>query len=170
MCMLHWDFSMFPKNMLRTCFNANASHHTSMIIPWPAINVGKLISWISLLCVQALPGRYGFIAQLNEGRATKKRPTEFSADLVMQAFDDNKFNFTKISQKEVLFQFEPSTRPRTQYQEDAKVSGNPHLVLINVSPIEYGHVLLVPRILDKLPQQVCCFAWTENAFDSRYCW
>lgn len=29
---------------------------------------------------------------------------------------------------------------------------SPNLVLINVSPIEYGHVLLVPRVMDDLPQ------------------
>lgn len=29
---------------------------------------------------QVLPGRWGFISQLNEGRATKKRPTEFRVD------------------------------------------------------------------------------------------
>lgn len=29
-----------------------------------------------------IPGLYGFVAQLNEGRATKKRPTEFRVDQV----------------------------------------------------------------------------------------
>lgn len=29
-----------------------------------------------------VPGAYGFIAQLNEGRASKKRPTEFRVDQV----------------------------------------------------------------------------------------
>lgn len=29
-----------------------------------------------------VPGEYGFIAQLNEGRASKKRPTEFRVDQV----------------------------------------------------------------------------------------
>ena len=33
-------------------------------------------------------------------------------------------------------------------------AGSPNLVFINVSPIEYGHVLLVPRVLSKLNQQV----------------
>ena len=36
----------------------------------------------------------------------------------------------------------------------APAGASPHLVLINVSPIEYGHVLLVPRALDCLPQLV----------------
>ena len=31
---------------------------------------------------KAVPGVYGFVAQLNEGRASKKRPTEFRVDQV----------------------------------------------------------------------------------------
>ena len=31
---------------------------------------------------QLVPGSYGFIAQCNEGRASKKRPTEFRVDQV----------------------------------------------------------------------------------------
>lgn len=31
---------------------------------------------------KVLPGPYGFVAQLNEGRASKKRPTEFRIDQV----------------------------------------------------------------------------------------
>ena len=36
---------------------------------------------------KVVPGPFGFVAQFNEGRATKKRPTEFSVDKVNQAFD-----------------------------------------------------------------------------------
>ena len=36
---------------------------------------------------KVVPGGYGFVAQFNEGRATKKRPTEFAVDEVVQAFD-----------------------------------------------------------------------------------
>merc|ERR1711924_552869 len=31
---------------------------------------------------------------------------------------------------------------------------SPHLVFINVSPIEYGHLLLVPSVTESLPQVV----------------
>lgn len=41
---------------------------------------GRLCFW-----EQVLDGVYGFVAQLNEGRATKKRPTEYSIDKVVQA-------------------------------------------------------------------------------------
>jgi hypothetical protein len=43
-----------------------------------------------------VPGLYGFVAQLNEGRYSKKRPTEFRVDQVVQPFDPAKFNFTKV--------------------------------------------------------------------------
>ncbi|CAA3015343.1 GDP-L-galactose phosphorylase 1-like [Olea europaea subsp. europaea] len=106
---------------------------------------------------KVIPGRYGFIAQLNEGRHLKKRATEFRIDQVLQPFDDNKFNFTKVGQEEVLFRFEPSKDNEMHYFPSSAVdgsSGAPNVVAINVSPIEYGHVLLIPRVLDCFPQKI----------------
>ncbi|KAJ0976861.1 hypothetical protein J5N97_012335 [Dioscorea zingiberensis] len=105
---------------------------------------------------KVIPGEHGFIAQLNEGRHLKKRPTEFRVDRVLQSFDPNKFNFTKVGQEEVLFRFEASGDAKTQYFERAFVDKNnsPSVLAINVSPIEYGHVLLIPRVLDRLPQRI----------------
>ncbi|KAL2523726.1 GDP-L-galactose phosphorylase 1 [Abeliophyllum distichum] len=105
---------------------------------------------------KVIPGEYGFIAQLNEGRHLKKRPTEFQVDKVLQPFDENKFNFTKVGQEEVLFQFEPSNDNEVQFLPSAPidVENSPSVVAINVSPIEYGHVLLIPRILECLPQRI----------------
>ncbi|XP_009127029.1 GDP-L-galactose phosphorylase 2 [Brassica rapa] len=95
---------------------------------------------------KVIPGKYGFIAQLNEGRHLKKRPTEFRVDKVLQPFDANKFNFTKVCREELLFQFEADM--------PLDVDNSPNVVAINVSPIEYGHVLLIPRVLDCLPQRI----------------
>ncbi|KAK8643973.1 hypothetical protein V6N13_013250 [Hibiscus sabdariffa] len=105
---------------------------------------------------KVIPGEYGFIAQLNEGRHLKKRPTEFRVDTVLQPFDDNKFNFTKVGQEEVLFQFEASEDGEVQFFPNAPidVENSPSVVAINVSPIEYGHVLLIPRIFECLPQRI----------------
>eukprot|EP00892_Ulva_mutabilis_P008241 jgi/Ulvmu1/578/UM001_0586.1 len=99
-------------------------------------------------------GVYGFVAQLNEGRASKKRATEFCVDKVVQPFDGGKFNFQKASMKEVLFQFTTGAVSHTHYHSQACCTSSPNLVLINVSPIEYGHVLLVPRVNDCIPQIV----------------
>ncbi|KAJ1389546.1 GDP-L-galactose phosphorylase [Sesbania bispinosa] len=105
---------------------------------------------------KVIPGEYGFIAQLNEGRHLKKRPTEFQVDKVLQPFDENKFNFTKVGQEEVLFQFEASDDGEVQFFPNAPidVDNSPSFVAINVSPIEYGHVLLIPRIFECLPQRI----------------
>ncbi|XP_071696510.1 GDP-L-galactose phosphorylase 2-like [Rutidosis leptorrhynchoides] len=105
---------------------------------------------------KVIPGEHGFIAQLNEGRHLKKRPTEFQVDKVLQPFDDNKFNFTKVGQEEVLFQFEASEDDEVHFYPNAPVNvdKSPSVVAINVSPIEYGHVLLIPRILERLPQRI----------------
>ncbi|KAJ4961505.1 hypothetical protein NE237_021415 [Protea cynaroides] len=107
---------------------------------------------------KVIPGEYGFIAQLNEGRHLKKRPTEFRVDRVLQQFDENKFNFTKVGQEEVLFRFEPNDDGKNLYVPNASVSDgdsqSPSVVAINVSPIEYGHVLLIPHVLDCLPQRI----------------
>ncbi|KAL8505518.1 hypothetical protein ACS0TY_016677 [Phlomoides rotata] len=105
---------------------------------------------------KVISGKYGFIAQLNEGRHLKKRPTEFRVDKVLQPFDESKFNFTKVGQEEVLFQFEASEDDEVHFYPNAPidVDNSPSVVAINVSPIEYGHVLLIPRILERLPQRI----------------
>lgn len=105
---------------------------------------------------KVIPGDHGFIAQLNEGRHLKKRPTEFRVDRVLQAFDPAKFNFTKVGQEEVLFRFEAAGGDEAHPFESDGNEGtkSPSVVAINVSPIEYGHVLLIPRVLDSLPQRI----------------
>ncbi|GAV85886.1 hypothetical protein CFOL_v3_29320 [Cephalotus follicularis] len=105
---------------------------------------------------KVIPGDYGFIAQLNEGRHLKKRPTEFRVDKVLQPFDGNKFNFTKVGQEEVLFRFEASDDGEVRFFPNSPidVENSPTVVAINVSPIEYGHVLLIPRVLECLPQRI----------------
>lgn len=82
---------------------------------------------------KVIPGKQGFIAQLNEGRHLKKRPTEFRVDQVLQPFDPNKFNFTKVGQEEVLFRFEESPDGKAHYFDNAPVATPPNVVAINVS-------------------------------------
>ncbi|GMH33039.1 hypothetical protein BSKO_00873 [Bryopsis sp. KO-2023] len=128
---------------------------TTLLALWDMCNDEGLFRYDVTACTtKAIPGAYGFIAQLNEGRATKKRPTEFRVDKVVQPFDDGKFNFNKAYMKEVLFQFNADAVGETTIDEEGLVTKDPHLVMINVSPIEYGHVLLVPSVLKRLPQLI----------------
>ena len=123
---------------------------------------------VTAVKTKVVPGGCGFVAQFNEGRATKKRPTEFAVDEVCQAFDANKFNFTKADKSEILFAFRDARAETEALESASKTRGStfdaarlveddgisPTVVLINVSPIEYGHVLLCPRVLEGLPQRV----------------
>ncbi|CAM6103833.1 unnamed protein product [Calypogeia fissa] len=99
---------------------------------------------VTICETKILGGECGFVAQLNEGRHSKKRPTEFRVDKVLQPFDPTKFNFTKVRQEEVLFRFEESADGVVDYFDNAPIQGSsPNVLVINVSPIEYGHILLV---------------------------
>ena len=75
---------------------------------------------------------------------------------VCQPWDPKKFNFQKALQQEVLFQYEPGlpSDGSLKFIAASPANNSPNLVLINVSPIEYGHVLLVPRVMDSLTQLV----------------
>ncbi|KAI5061064.1 hypothetical protein GOP47_0023569 [Adiantum capillus-veneris] len=103
---------------------------------------------------KVLPGEYGFIAQLNEGRHSKKRPTEFRVDQVLQPFDPSKFNFTKAAKEELLFCVESGDSHEGEFYPEAPVVEGTNAVIINVSPIEYGHILLVPKITARIPQRI----------------
>lgn len=94
---------------------------------------------VTLCETRIIPGNYGFIAQLNEGRHMKKRPTEFRVDQVLQPFDENKFNFTKIGQEEVLFRFEQSNDNNAHYFPVSPVtadSNSSSVVAINVNQFD----------------------------------
>ncbi|XP_062947623.1 GDP-D-glucose phosphorylase 1 [Cynocephalus volans] len=99
------------------------------------------------LQTQTLPGAVGFVAQLNVERGMQRRCPQ-NIKSVRQAFDPEQFNFNKIRQAEILFRLlrEPDL-PSALQQEDI-------FVVINVSPLEWGHVLLVPEPARGLPQRL----------------
>ncbi|KAM3334260.1 hypothetical protein ACQJBY_028979 [Aegilops geniculata] len=105
---------------------------------------------------KVLPGEHNFVATLIEGRDQKKRPTEFGMNQVLQPFHSEKFNFTKVKPEEVIFRFQETESDFAQYFDGAPptVSASPSSILINVSPIGYCHVLLIPRVQECLPQRV----------------
>ncbi|XP_072945610.1 GDP-D-glucose phosphorylase 1 [Epargyreus clarus] len=79
---------------------------------------------------------------LNPNRGTKRRlPQDFNN--VCTPMDDDKFNFTKVPTKEIMFTL----------TKDNKESEK-HAILINVSPLNRYHSLLCPSIYKRLPQIV----------------
>ncbi|KAJ8475903.1 hypothetical protein OPV22_019630 [Ensete ventricosum] len=63
---------------------------------------------------------------------------------------------SKVGQEEVLFRFEPRESGSGRLLEDDTVgdANASNVVAFNASPIEYGYVLLIPRVLDCLPQRI----------------
>ncbi|XP_069321814.1 GDP-D-glucose phosphorylase 1 [Eulemur rufifrons] len=99
------------------------------------------------LQTRTLPGAVGFVAQLNVERGVQRRRPQ-NIKSVRQAFDPEQFNFNKIRPGEVLFRLHRGPDlPSALQQEDI-------LVVINVSPLESGHVLLVPEPARGLPQRL----------------
>ncbi|XP_007479378.2 GDP-D-glucose phosphorylase 1 isoform X2 [Monodelphis domestica] len=97
------------------------------------------------LQTQILPGPLGFVAQLNVERGVQRRPPQ-NIQSVRQAFDPQQFHFNKIQPGEILFHLcrDPGFPMALQCTEV--------LVIINVSPLEWGHVLFVPEPTQGLPQ------------------
>ncbi|XP_058801334.1 GDP-D-glucose phosphorylase 1 [Phymastichus coffea] len=95
---------------------------------------------------KVLEGKYGFFAQLNINRATNRRkPEEITS--MFKPFDPNSFNFTKILDKEVLFDID---------------SGNgDNIISVNVSPILWSHSLLLPQRFKCLPQQATLYSFKK---------
>lgn len=81
-----------------------------------------------------------YLLQLNPDRQTKRRTPE-EMNNICQPFDENKFNFNKISPNEILFFIEGGDADK-------------HTVLVNVSPISRYHSLLCPSVDKCLPQVV----------------
>lgn len=90
--------------------------------------------------VKRLEGEHEFVAQLNEARGSLRRKPHEMTSLNMP-FEKDKFNFTKITKNEVLFEV-----VNQQTCDEATV-------IINSSPFEFGNSLIVPRLLDCRPQK-----------------
>jgi len=95
---------------------------------------------------RVVPGKYQLFIQLNEMRFNNRRRPQ-AINCISQPFNPEKFNFNKVHSKEVLFEVCPMHTSAAATSEDDR-----HLMMINVSPMEYGHSLLVPSVSSCLPQ------------------
>ncbi|KAM6119557.1 GDP-D-glucose phosphorylase 1 [Pterocles gutturalis] len=94
---------------------------------------------------RVLPGPMGLVAQLNVQRGTERRPPQPFRSL-RQPFDPAAFNFTRLRPAELLL------RLRRAGSSGGPAAPSPLLVAINASPLERGHVLLLPEPARGLPQ------------------
>lgn len=137
----------WPGNASRTLDTQPRSRFDSALCSaWrQRVELGLFRYRLEDLQTQILPGSVGFVAQLNIERGVQRRPPQ-NIQSVRQEFDPKQFNFNKVRPGEVLFRLQ-RLEPDGPKQEDI-------LVLINVSPLEWGHVLLVPEPAQGLPQRL----------------
>ncbi|NXX19075.1 GDPP1 phosphorylase, partial [Podargus strigoides] len=81
------------------------------------------------------PGPMRMVAQLNVQRGAERRPPQAVLSL-RQPFDPAAFNFTRLRRGELLL--------RLRRAAGHGPAPDPLLVAINASPLERGHVLLLP--------------------------
>ena len=99
---------------------------------------------------KVLPGKFRFLVQYQPNRSTNRRPPQ-NMTSVSQEFNPDKFNFTRINQeKELVCELrnkDCDKSPGSQTVAEAR-----DVVIINVSPIDLGHCLLVPELESCRPQ------------------
>ena len=89
-------------------------------------------------------GNHGYLVMFQPNRVTMRRPPQ-SMLSVKQEFDGEKFNFNKIDEsKELVCQLANTDRVLSLMERD--------ILIINVSPVDHGHCLLVPQVEAGLPQ------------------
>jgi len=93
-----------------------------------------------------LPGKFRFLVQFQPNRSTNRR-TPQNMTSVRQKFNPDQFNFTKINKEKELV---------CELHNGDNFCKSPlsarDIVIINVSPIDLGHCLLVPQTESCLPQ------------------
>ncbi|NXO04847.1 GDPP1 phosphorylase, partial [Rhinopomastus cyanomelas] len=100
------------------------------------------------LPARSLPGALGLVAQLHVQRGTERRPPQLVRSL-QDPFDPSAFNFTRLRPGELLLRLRRADGSRSGAAAPAP---EPLLVAINASPLERGHVLLLPEPARLLPQ------------------
>ncbi|KAL2094148.1 hypothetical protein ACEWY4_011460 [Coilia grayii] len=98
------------------------------------------------LQTRILPGPARLVAQLNIERGQQRRkPQEILS--IKQDFNPNMFNFNKADPKETMFELTKQELPGGINDNGFAKSCK---MVINVSPLEFGHSLIVPE-----PNQCC---------------
>jgi len=99
---------------------------------------------------KVLDGSLGFLAVFLPFRNSLKRPPQ-NMQFVRQEFEKEKFNFNKIDEsKELVCQLVNKDRVFSNLERD--------IIIINVSPIDRGHCLIVPQVETCLPQILTAYS------------
>ncbi|XP_017278470.1 GDP-D-glucose phosphorylase 1 [Kryptolebias marmoratus] len=98
-----------------------------------------------------LPGSCGYVAQLNIQRGKERRKPQEILN-IKQEFIPSQFNFNKINLDEIIFEMIKTTDGGLELSDGQVPQSCGTVVLINVSPLEFGHCLFVPDPSRCFPQ------------------
>ncbi|XP_042209345.1 GDP-D-glucose phosphorylase 1-like isoform X1 [Homarus americanus] len=102
-----------------------------------------------------LPGRFEFVAQMNANRKTMRRKPQNMLH-ILQPFDPEKFNFTKIKPEEILanlcYEHISPQRPESGEKVGRDTRNLEASLIINNAPICCSHSLVVPFLAHCQPQ------------------
>ncbi len=87
--------------------------------------------------------------QLNSDRATQRRLPQ-NLQKVNSPFDGTLFNFNKIPAQEVLLKLGNKAATSGKIKDNEADA----VVIINVSPLEFGNSLLAPNVTANIPQRI----------------
>ncbi|KAG5336366.1 GDPP1 phosphorylase, partial [Acromyrmex charruanus] len=154
--------------IVKSCEENESSFDNILRQTWKQAEQIKIFRYIlNIKDSKILKGKYKFLAQLNPDRAQYRRAPE-SITSTIQSFNSTRFNFTKLTQQEILF--------------DIGNGDTNDIIAINSSPLEQSHCLFLAERLKCLPQimteyslckviELCLLSnsWSLRAFFNGLC-
>lgn len=128
----------------------NSKFDLALMHSWESsLNKGHFRYVLDDLGTKIVPGKFGFIAQLNTKRVTERRSPQLITS-ISEPFNPSVFNFTKIGQHEIMFEIkrqnDNSPSKISTASKNIKYKCKRNLVVLNTSPLEYCHSLLLPDV------------------------
>ncbi|KAE9553484.1 hypothetical protein FO519_003313 [Halicephalobus sp. NKZ332] len=116
-----------------------------MLNAWNSAKEKGVINYELNCMYKLLDGDYDLSVQLNTERGTlRRKPMRFRS--IKEPFNHLRWNFTKLLPNETLFQMRCLDKP---YSDDLLEN---HVMAVNASPLERGHILIIPAVKECQPQ------------------
>ncbi|XP_010245347.1 PREDICTED: GDP-L-galactose phosphorylase 1-like [Nelumbo nucifera] len=100
--------------------------------------------------MKVIDGKKKFIAQFNEGYLNPFPELEESKFFKKE--DHLKFNCMRMQREALLFCVKSGEKTNPEFVHSSTIPNDATLVIVNVNPVEYGHVFLVPCGINSPPQ------------------
>ncbi|KAF8410674.1 hypothetical protein HHK36_003206 [Tetracentron sinense] len=119
---------------------------------WEDRTMKGLLRYDVTMCeLKVIGGRINFVAQFNEGWNSDCFP-ELEEKKVCLQLKHFTCNCLKLHKEELLFCLASGEKENPELIHSTTVPNDATMIIINANPVEYGHVFVVPRGFNSLPQ------------------